>query len=253
MNAFGRISVVFLFALFGAISARSLYEIESGDDSYGEPSTHGLVGYPGELGGYQKQNGGEHYSAHHANRGKKGDSGFSNHQHYAKGKKSHNNFREEEGQHSEKGGHKNEYHDGAGHHHQGHYLEKGEKGHSYGKKDGYKRGHSTKGIHEIHKLNEYKKNKEFFDEDYEEDKYEKHGGYERQQGSVGGGHYKLGHSNRGYEREAYGKTGHLHDLLHYLNHLGKRNREGQHEYYNHDEKFGKNGSLGRHAIFAHVL
>lgn len=41
----------------------------------------------------------------------------------------------------------------------------------------HKKGHSTKGEHNIHKKEEYEKTKHFYDESHEEGEHEKHGGY----------------------------------------------------------------------------
>jgi hypothetical protein len=46
--------------------------------------------------------------------------------------------------------------------------EKGEKGNKWEEHGSFKKGHSTKGNHEIHKLDEFKKEKKFFDEDGDE-------------------------------------------------------------------------------------
>ena len=45
---------------------------------------------------------------------------------------------------------------------------KGEKGNNWEEHGHFKKGHSTKGAHEIHKLDESKKEKKFFDEDGDE-------------------------------------------------------------------------------------
>lgn len=39
-------------------------------------------------------------------------------------------------------------------------------------------GHSTKGEHNIHKVNEYMKKHEFYDENHDGGEHEKHGGFQ---------------------------------------------------------------------------
>lgn len=55
-----------------------------------------------------------------------------------------------------------------GYHHEHKKGEKGEKGNKWEEHGSFKKGHSTKGKHEIHKLDEFKKEKKFFDEDGDE-------------------------------------------------------------------------------------
>jgi len=55
-----------------------------------------------------------------------------------------------------------------GYHHEKKKGEKGEKGNKWEEHGSFKKGHSTKGKHEIHKLDESKKEKKFFDEDGDE-------------------------------------------------------------------------------------
>lgn len=55
-----------------------------------------------------------------------------------------------------------------GYHHEKKKGEKGEKGNKWEEHGSFKKGHSTKGKHEIHKLDEFKKEKKFFDEDGDE-------------------------------------------------------------------------------------
>lgn len=47
----------------------------------------------------------------------------------------------------------------------------------YSEKGDFKKGHSTKGEHVIHKVDEYEKKHEFFDEDHDDGDYEKDGGF----------------------------------------------------------------------------
>lgn len=55
-----------------------------------------------------------------------------------------------------------------GYHHEKKKGEKSEKGNKWEEHGSFKKGHSTKGKHEIHKLDEFKKEKKFFDEDGDE-------------------------------------------------------------------------------------
>ncbi|XP_060531311.1 uncharacterized protein LOC132704965 isoform X2 [Cylas formicarius] len=84
----------------------------------------------------------------------------------------------------------------SGHRHQDGYHDVGyadrigQHGYHYHDKGSYAKGHCTKGTHDVHKLEELNKTKEFFDEDRGEDNHEKHGAYEIARG-LGNGAFRL--------------------------------------------------------------
>lgn len=69
-----------------------------------------------------------------------------------------------------------------GYHSEKKHGSKGEKGHKFEEKGGFKKGHSTKGKHEVHKLDEFEKKKKFFDEDGDSAFDEKHGSFHEESG-----------------------------------------------------------------------
>lgn len=96
---------------------------------------------------------------------------------------------------------------------------KGEKGHKFNEEGHFKKGHSTKGKHIIHKLDESEKKQTFFDEDYDGDYDEAHGDFDEHSASKKGGSHKKGHHHQFHEADGGGKKGH-----------------GQKGHHHHDEK-----------------
>lgn len=85
---------------------------------------------------------------------------------------------------------------------------KGEKGHKFNEEGSFKKGHSTKGKHVIHKLDESEKKTDYFDEDYDGAYDEEHGDFHEKHGSKKGGSHKKGHYNKSFEEKEAGKKGH---------------------------------------------
>lgn len=85
---------------------------------------------------------------------------------------------------------------------------KGEKGHKFHEEGSFKKGHSTKGKHIIHKLDESEKKKDYFDEDYDGAHDEKHGDFYEKHGAKKGGSHKKGHHSKSHEEKESGKKGH---------------------------------------------
>jgi hypothetical protein len=85
--------------------------------------------------------------------------------------------------------------------------EKGEKGEKWEEHGSFKKGHSTKGKHEIHKLDEGKKHKKFFEKEGDEAYDEKHGQFHEEHGHKKGGHKKGGHKKSDHHHEKHGKKG----------------------------------------------
>ena len=85
---------------------------------------------------------------------------------------------------------------------------KGEKGFKFNEEGNFRKGHSTKGSHDIHKLDESAKRVDYFDEDYSYEYDEKYGGFHEESGSNEGGSHKKGHFNKSFAEKAAGKKGH---------------------------------------------
>lgn len=69
----------------------------------------------------------------------------------------------------------------------------GKKGFEYNEEGSFRKGHSTKGKHVIHKLNEFENKKKFFDEDYDHEFDEKYDDFYVGNGSKQGRTFKRGH------------------------------------------------------------
>lgn len=85
---------------------------------------------------------------------------------------------------------------------------KGEKGHKFNEEGHFKKGHSTKGKHVIHKLDEGQKKTKFFDEDYDGAYDEGHGDFHEKKAGNKGGSHKKAHHHKFHEAAEAGKKGH---------------------------------------------
>lgn len=157
-----------------------------------------------------------------------------------KGQKGHHSKEDHEAKHEEKKGHKKKHHDDAGwdfyilliykekhryvlcvwavclvvkcrwnrYHEKKEEGKKGEKGHEFKEEGRFHKGHSIKGKHVVHKIDEGEKNTKFFDEDYDGGFDEKHGGFKENHEAKKGGHHKKGHHHKAEHSDSGGKKGH---------------------------------------------
>lgn len=84
---------------------------------------------------------------------------------------------------------------------------KGEKGFKYNEEGNFRKGHSIKGKHIIHKLNDFEKKKKFFDEDYDHDYDEKYDDFHVNHAARKGGSHKVGHHANTFDRGERSKKG----------------------------------------------
>lgn len=132
------------------------------------------------------------------------------------GKKSHHEKESHEGEYDEKRSHEKGHHDEGGYFEKKAEGKKGQKGHKFYEEGSFKKGHSIKGKHVVHSLDESKKDKEFFEEDNDEAYDEKHGDFHEDHASKKGGSHKKGHHEKHYAhaiggKKGIGKKGNLHD------------------------------------------
>lgn len=196
------------------------------------------------LGGYAKGGGKSYGEEEHAVKGEKGDEAYSSYHEVDKGVKGHHDKEGQKGYYGEVGGHKNAYFDQGGYNKENNKAVKGSAGFNYADHATWAKGHHTKGKHNIHKLDEFKKKTEFFDEDHDSALNEKHGGYEQKSGFAKGSKKKGGHFNKGFLQGAFGLGGSFEKGKHSSSEKGHDNEEGKNEYYSKGEKFNKDGSSG---------
>lgn len=113
-----------------------------------------------------------------------------------------------------------------GYHSEHGHSEKGEKGHKFEEHGGFKKGHKTKGGHQVHKLDEFEKKKKFFDEDGDSAYDEKHGSFHEESGYKKGGHKKHGSKKGGSHHDSYGKKKHYKKGHHSNDHKGHKDEKG---------------------------
>lgn len=124
------------------------------------------------------------------------------------GKSGHHDKEKHESEFDEKIGHKKKHQDESGYHEKNEEAKRGKKGFAFHEEGSFKKGHSTKGKHVIHKLDESKKDKKFFEEDENEDYDEKHGDFSEQHGSNKGGSHKKTHHKSEFDHGEGGKKSH---------------------------------------------
>lgn len=209
--------------------------------AYSEDSSPAASGHKQHhKGGKIEQGGGEEgHADHHSSHGKKGDKGYKGYHKYEKGQKGHHDKETKEKEYSDHKGKKAKHKDAAGHYGESVKGEKGKKAAEYEEKGEHKKGHSTKGEHNIHKKDEYVKKHEFYDEHHEGGEHEKHGGYHEKHGEKKGGKYKKGHKKAGYHDDHHGKKGHHEKGGHHDEHKGHKEKSGHDEHHAHAEKYGK--------------
>uniref|UniRef100_T1GYS9 Uncharacterized protein n=1 Tax=Megaselia scalaris TaxID=36166 RepID=T1GYS9_MEGSC len=124
--------------------------------------------------------------------------------------------------------------------------EKSEHGYDDEEHGSYKKGHSIKGKHEVHKLDESKKNKKFHDEDHDEGMEEKFGGFKEGKKHKKGGGFKKGHSKKGHKHKGYGKKGG--GKKGHKNHSSKGHKDEHSEKkkWDHEQDYGKKGGKKHH-------
>lgn len=193
----------------------------------------------------------DHHSDDHSSKGEKGEKGYKGSHGYEKGEKGHHDKEGHKGQYGEEEGYKKKHYDDGGYHHESDKGEKGEKGHKYEEKGSFSKGHSTKGKHEIHKVDEFKKDKKFYDEDHDEGFEEKHGDFHEDHGYKKGGSHKKGHHHSGHHHDEYGKKGSHKKGHHHHDHSGHKGEKGHDDHHSHKSEYGKKGGSDHHKKFGH--
>lgn len=157
------------------------------------------------------------------------------------GAKGHHDKEGHSGHYGEDGGSKKSHHHDDGYYAEHDAGEKGSKGSSFEEHGSFSKGHSTKGAHSVHKLDEAKKNTEFHDEDHDEGFEEKHGGFEEKSGYAKGGHEAGGHYKKVYLEGEHGKGGKYEKGSHHAEEAGHKGAAGHDSHYAHGENYGKEG------------
>ncbi|KAJ8865911.1 hypothetical protein PR048_033434 [Dryococelus australis] len=188
---------------------------------------------------HEKGGGHKHHGEHHQEEGHKGEKGYKGHHGHEEGEHGHHDKEHHKKHYEEKGGKEHEHHDEDGHYGEHHHEEEGDKGAKYGEEGEHKKGHSTKGEHNIHKKDEYEKKHEFYDEHHEGGDHEKHGEFDEHHEEHDGGHEKKGHHHGGHHEEHHGKKGHHEKGHHEHDHKGHKDHKEHDEYHDHHEEHGK--------------
>ncbi|RZB40238.1 hypothetical protein BDFB_011171 [Asbolus verrucosus] len=192
-----------------------------------------------KLNNLQLGGGKEFQSSQVSTHGEKGDKGYIGHHQVEKGAQGHHDKENHKKEYAEEGGTKKGYNNKDGYYSQQHGGEKGQKGYHFEDEGRYAKGHSTQGHHNIHKLDEYKKDTEFFNEDNDEVFEERHAGYEASK------ELSLGKQNAGnYNKKVfldgrYGKAGVLVKGSHYFDDNGHNKVHGSDGYYGNLAEYGK--------------
>lgn len=198
----------------------------------------------GGLLGPEIGSGGKFAEEDRISKGEKGDTGRITFHLVDKGAKGFHNKEANKGFYGEIGGNKKSHHDDGGYNNAHDLAIKGQKGFRYADHKSWAKGHNTKGSHHIHKLDEFKKNTEFSDEDKDNSFKEKHGGYDKKASSAAGS-----------KEEEINDVGAIFDSYFGLQDVfgndGESSRirghiadKGADEYHSQGEKFDKGGGSG---------
>ncbi|XP_971797.2 histidine-rich glycoprotein [Tribolium castaneum] len=190
---------------------------------------------------YKSEFGKEFDASRYSSGGEKASSGYLGQHQTHNGVQGHHDKENHQKHYAENQGHKKGYNHQDGYYADHHQGQKGRNGYHYEDHGKYAKGHSTKGHHNVHKLDEYKKNTDFFDENNDEGFEEKHGGYELSRAVAKGGHNAGGHVNKGHESGKYGVVGFAEKGAHFFNDQGHKKAQGHDGYYGNHAQFAKHG------------
>ncbi|KAF7286547.1 uncharacterized protein LOC143192750 [Rhynchophorus ferrugineus] len=189
------------------------------------------------------QGAGQSYNeAQHSEHGEAGNKAYDSKHEAERGLQGHHDKERHQKEYAEEGGSKKAHNHDDGYYASGHKGSHGEKGYSFVDSGSYAKGHSTKGHHDVHKLDEYKKKKEFFDEDHDAAHKERHGGYELGKDFKNGEFKYGGHAKKVYFEGEFGATGKAEKGAHDLEDAGHLHAKGRDEYFKDAEEFVKKGN-----------
>ncbi|BES90744.1 Hypothetical protein NTJ_03552 [Nesidiocoris tenuis] len=154
-----------------------------------------------------KGGGQEHHSNQEAADGAEGEKGYKSHHAHDSGDKGHHDKETHKGKYKDEKGVSGKKKELAAHYDATHQAEKGKKSAKYGESGEHKKGHSTKGEHNIHTKDEYLKKHVFYDEHHEGGDHEKIGGFKSSHGHSRGSKKKKGHKKSGFRHRHKGKKG----------------------------------------------
>lgn len=186
--------------------------------------------------------GGKAYNAEsYSEGGEKGEKGYEGFQEVESGKKGNHDKERHKGEYAEEGGNKKSHHHDDGYYSQHEKGEEGKEGHHYEEHGSYAKGHSTKGGHVIHKLDQFKKNTEFYDEDHDEAHKEKFGGYKHEFEKSSGAREKGGKHKGDYLEAYFGKDKKFEKGSYFNEDAGHKKAGGKEEQFANEQKHGKKG------------
>ncbi|XP_030749377.1 uncharacterized protein LOC115877371 [Sitophilus oryzae] len=189
------------------------------------------------------QGGGKSYdNVHQSQQGEAGKKAYVSKHQKEQGLQGHHDNERHQQKYAQEGGSKKSQSHDDGYYAGGHKGSHGEKGYSYVDKGSYAKGHSTKGHHDVHKLDEFQKKKTFFDEDHDEADQEKHGGYEVGKDFKNGQFKYGGHAKKVYFEGEFGASGKAEKGDHDFEEAGHKRASGKDAYFKDAEEFVKKGN-----------
>lgn len=189
-----------------------------------------------------KQGAGQQFkAAEHASKGERGEKGYLAQHEIAKGAHGHHDKERKKNEFAEEGAKKDGYKHRDGYFAQQDGGAKGSKGYHYEDKGSYAKGHSTHGHHNVHKLDDYKKNVDFYDKDHDEAHQEKHGGYEVEKAAAVSGQKAGTHFDKGYLEGGFGIAGKYDKGEYEFDDQGHLKAQGKAQFYNKGAEFEKKG------------
>ena len=162
--------------------------------------------------------------------GSRGEKGHSRHENFDEGVRGRYGSDAFKGKYGERGvARKGFSHDG-GFQSERNKMANGAKGFRFVENDHYSKGYSTKGYHVVHKLDEYKKDTDFYDEAHATAGKATYGGFNKSGGNLSGKYQKDGYLDNAYKGNAFdkdevvGRFVGFHDVVGYLNERGDQDK-----------------------------
>ncbi|XP_066247201.1 uncharacterized protein [Euwallacea similis] len=167
--------------------------------------------------------------------------GYYSHQSNEKGEKGTSDKERHQKQYAEEGSKKLSHKQDGGYYADKIGVARGEQGYHYADKGSYAKGHDTKGHHNVRKIDEYKKDKEFFDEDRDAGLREKLGEFVVGRAFRNGDVNQRGHAKKSFFEGKYGLKGNAEKGAFEVQEEGKKQDSGGGQYFDMGEGVAKIG------------
>lgn len=209
----------------------------------------------GVAAAYEKETGGFKDDLFYSNGGQKGDAGYNKFDKYETARRGQYGKEGHKGRYNDQAGHRSGYGDQSNHYNDKHQEVQGTKGASFAENNSYNKGSDTKGFHNVHHKEEYKKNSKFYDQNNKNGHFRRYGDFGATLLAASGGSRKGSDYRQGYKGGDYGKKGFVEQGA--LYNAGKQyaGANGYDGHYNNQQDYGSKGERqqGQSYGYSHKL